>query len=175
MKIFDILPGWAWALIVFGLVLACGGLGLQIANLKVDVAHERAQAAQWETALNKRIAAESQAIANAVQAARAEELAKFKAQQEKTDALRQENARARAELNAANGRMRDAIDRAAAARSSCGDLSQPGAGADGVENEEVTRFKAAGRKLTERILQLTGDGDEAIGERNLCIDLLPTS
>lgn len=174
-KLLDLVPSWVYAIAIAALLLACAGLGLQVANLKVDVAHEQAQSARWESALSKRVAAEAQTVAKAVQKARAEEQANFKQAQEKADALRKANERARADLAAANGRMRDAIDRAAAARASCGDVSQAAAQARGAEDPATTRFKAASRRLSERILQLTGDADEAIGERNLCIDLLPGS
>ena len=169
---FDMLPGWLWAAIVAGVMAHSCGQSIKIEAGKLSLSQEQTKVATAELALSDRIKAEAQEVASAVQTARTEEQAKFKLQSEKTDALRKENAAARADLAAANNRVRDASD-AAAAGFGCANL--PGGTTDPgrAEDDPVARFKAAGRKLTDGVLQLLMDADEAIRERNLCVSLRP--
>jgi hypothetical protein len=178
--LFGILPGWVWAIIVAGFMAHSCGQTVKIEAGKLALSQQETKTEQQaklkgaaEKALSDRIAAEAKTVAAAVLVARTEEQAKFKIQQEKTNVLRKENAAARADLALATDRVRSAIDAAATASFSGERL--PGGAADpgGAEDGQVARFKAAGRKLTDGVLQLLTDADEAVRERNLCIGLRP--
>lgn len=172
-KLFDMLPGWVWALIVAGFAMhSCGQSNKidagKIALAKQETATSKAEGEtkQAEKDLSDRVAAEAQTVAKAVIAARAEELDKFKKLQEKTNVLRKENETARADLAAANERLRDPIATAATGYG-CPDLSKPGAAAGGADASPQAQFERAGRALTDEILHLFTEADEAIRERAL--------
>lgn len=168
----DMLPGWAWAGIVAALVLHSCGQGVKLEAGQLKLSQQETKTTTAEKQLSDRVAAEASVVTVAVLVARQQEQAKFQLQQEKTDALRKQNAAARAELAAAGDRVRSAID-SAAAGSGCPNVPQGTATAAGTENDAGAEFKRAGGKLADGILQLLATGDEAIRERNLCVDLRP--
>lgn len=171
-KIFDMLPGWVWALIVAGFVLHSCGQSNKIDAGKLALSEQKTLTKDAEGKLTARVAAEAQVVAASVQKARLEEQAKFALLQEKTNALRKQNAAARADLAAANDRLRDPIA-AAAAGYGCRNVPQGGTAAGGVDAGAQAQFERAGRALTDEILQLLTEGDEAIRERQLLQELRP--
>lgn len=174
---FDMVPGWVWAAIAAALVLNSCHQGLKIDQGKLALSQQetKTQKANGETEtakkeLSNRIAAEAVVVADAVEKARKDDLAKAKLQQEKIYALHEQNATAELDLASAHDRVRSTID-AAAAGASCGRVPGDPAAAGGTENGAVDKFKAAGRKLADGILQLLADGDKVARERNLCAEL----
>lgn len=171
-KLFDMLPGWVWAIIVAGFVLHSCNQSNKIDAGKLALSEQKNLTKDAEGKLTARVAAEAQVVAAAVQKARDEEQAKFKLLQEKTNALRKQNADARADLAAANDRLRDPIA-AAAAGYGCRNLPEGSAPAGGTDASPQAQFERAGRALSDGILQLLTEGDEAIRERTLLQELRP--
>jgi len=174
----DMLPSWAWALIVAEMVghSCTQSIKIEAGKLKLSQQETKTKTAEGnqaiaEKALSDRISGKAQAVAAAVQKARLEERAETKRQQERIYALQRQNEAAHAELAAAGDRVRGAIDAAAAAGASCANLSETSAAAGGAEDGSVAKFKRAGRTLADGILQLLATDDEVIRERNLCVDL----
>jgi hypothetical protein len=171
---FDIIPGWVWAAVAAALVGHSCVQGVKIEAGKLALSKQETKTVKAEKDLKDRIAAEALTVAAAVQKARLEEQALAKLQQEKIYVLQEQNATAALEHASAIDRVRGAVDRAAAG-ASCGNLPQASADPAGAGDTPADRFRKAGRKLADGILQLLSDSDKVARERNLCVELLPVA
>lgn len=147
-KLFDILPGWIWALITVG-ALASAGLS------EVRLSKERAAHADTRTKY-------AEQVAQAEAATRAESEKNRRTEQELRDAQDQNEQQAQALLAAldgartlaavANQRLRDAAQNlAAVARSRCAASTTPSSG-------------PAGGDALDLLAELLGSVDEAAGQ-----------
>lgn len=143
--LFDIVPGWVWALITAGALAAAGVSQTRFTNERADHAQSRAQYAEQ--------------VAQAEAATRSESEKNRRTEQELRDAQDQNEQQAQALLvavdharnlaAAANQRLRDAAtDLAAVARSRCASATTPGIG-------------PAGSDALDLLAQLLGESDEA--------------
>lgn len=144
-KLFDILPGWIWALITVG-ALASAGLS------EVRLSKERAAHADTRTKY-------AEQVAQAEAATRAESEKNRRTEQELRDAQDQNEQQAQALLAAldgartlaavANQRLRDAAqDLAAVARSRCAASATPG-------------YSTPGSGALDLLAELLGESDDA--------------
>jgi hypothetical protein len=161
--------GWqlyaAFALAVAALALAWKG---HTVYLRGQINTAKAAQLKAETYLTERIRLESEAIEKAVKATREEELKKQKDQEVKYEELQRSVRSGRTSLVTAEQRVQQL---AKAARSACdssrpnsapitGDASPAGGG----------ELREEDRKLISELLQIAGDADQAVHERNWVVE-----
>lgn len=161
--------GWqayaAFALAAAALLLAWKG---HTVYLRGQINTAKTAQLQAETFLVDRIRLESEAIEKAVKATREEELKKLKDQEAKYEELQRSVRIGRTSLITAERRVQQL---AKAARSSCDTGGSNSATlASDYTSASTGELRAEDRKLISDLLQIAGDADQAVHERNWVVE-----
>lgn len=139
----------------------------QVSGLKAELSDSKAETSQARAALDKRIAAEATALADAVQKARSEEQDKIKDQEVKYAALLNTHRTTRANLAHAEQRLQQLAKAGGTAA-----RQRDGGGADSaqttsrIEGASADELRPEDRRLIGELLQIAGDARQVAEERN---------
>lgn len=175
------LISWQWWLAIAAILTALGAawcaqvasLENQISTEKTNTANERSAKLAAEGALDKRIKAEADAIAKAVQAARIEEQTKLATLQGKYDDLLKLKKSDAVVADGARGRLYGAATGAQVRNATCpSPANVPGAStvASRAAPADGAGLHPADRALVDGLLQVGREANSAVRERNLAVE-----